>query len=144
MGDEAVAGLTEEAGGKGESFAEGVPWVVEELQGLSYSVGTMVDVFAGSEGLSNEDDTVRDGVEVETGEDLAGELAFEGNEAEFVTLVTLEQEADDVIAQSAEAVEEQDGASFDLCALGGGHLVADEFCMCEFSAAGTFILDGCL
>lgn len=58
MGDEAVAGLTEDAGNEGESFAHETPGIFEKLQGLGYGVGTMVDAFLRGEGLVDEDDPI--------------------------------------------------------------------------------------
>lgn len=137
-GDEAVAGLAEEARNKRERPAEEAPGIVEELQDLGYAVGAMVDALFGGKGVGDEDDPVGGHVEVEMGEDLLGQWAFEGDEADFGAFVALEQEADEVIAESANAIEEENGVGFDLGALDGSHLIADE------SGHLKFLLQGLL
>ena len=134
-----------------EGLAQGFPRHVKELQGFGYGAGAVVEALGWGERVGDEDDAVWNAVwdaawgcvEVEAGQDFAAERAFERGEAEGCALVALEQEANEMVAEGAEAVVEEEGTGFDLGMLGFGHFgdgAGDGVGRC----AETFILDGCL
>jgi hypothetical protein len=94
------------------------------MEGASYGVSAAMEALVGSESVGDQDDTFRGsggGWRDGEGQNLSGYWASEGSEAEAATLVLAENEADESVAEDADAVVEHDGVTGDLCTFGFSH-----------------------
>jgi len=91
-------------------------------EGLGGGVRAGVKTLGGGEGVGDDDDPLGRRVEAEAGEELMGEGALCGRKAEIVGVVAVQQEADGMIAEDADSVEEDKGAAGNRNVFGFGHL----------------------
>lgn len=91
------------------------------MKGLSDGVGAAVETLDGAESGGDEGDAFLRGLGTEGSEEFGSERAFEWDEAEGVLRVAAEEEADDSVAEDADAVVEEDGVEGELGAFGVGH-----------------------
>ena len=110
------------------------------MEGLADGVGAVIEALVGGEGIGDEGDAFLGGLGAEGGKELGGERAFEWDEAEDVLGVVAEEEADDSVAENADAVVEEDGVGLELGAFGVGHFASLRGFVGVASV--TFILDG--
>ena len=102
-------------------------------------VRTMVETLDGAERGCDEGHAFLGRLGTEGSEEFGGERAFEWDEAEGVLRVVAEEEADDSVAEDADAIVEEDGVGGELGAFGVGHCVLRWF---VGARSVTFILEG--
>ena len=125
-GDYGVGELSDRAGDTGQHVAQAgpaVPRVAEDMQSANDGVRTAVEALMGGEGIGDEDYALWSAGGSGHGDQLKGQGTLERGEAEVAAMVVAEDEADNSVAEGADAVVKEDRATFDLGSFRFSHVV---------------------